>query len=189
MARNLMQVTHVRPPQAPLIKVATGFGRRVRRVGVPFRKAQGMVWDRSSSFLPSVPVSLPKVLYMVKLIVHSQAAIVRGAAMRGLVGISPRKRRCRRHYGFKISKPFREGIDPIANLHVDRFDGRRLCSNKMLWITQKVSGKRFGLHRLELTCCRAIRLLKTPPGHTQSDLPSASTIRTQCWTYSCTAAV
>ena len=41
-----------------------------------------------------------------------QAAIVKGAVLRGLGGIKPDARCCRRHYGFAIAKPFREGVDP-----------------------------------------------------------------------------
>ena len=58
--------------------------------------------------------------------------------MRGLVGIAPRKKRCRRHYGFVVSRPFREGIDAEANAWKDPYDGRKMCRNKMLWIAAKV---------------------------------------------------
>lgn len=68
-----------------------------------------------------------------------QAAIVRGAALRGLVGIAPRKRRCRRHYGFLISRPFQAGIDPAEDAFIDPYDGIKMCKNQMLWLAAKVS--------------------------------------------------
>ncbi|GIZ48282.1 hypothetical protein CKM354_001135000 [Cercospora kikuchii] len=68
---------------------------------------------------------------------HPQAAIVRGAALRGLVGIAPRKRRCRRHYGFTINRPFEEGIDPAEDAYFRPYDGQKMCRNQMLWLAAK----------------------------------------------------
>ncbi|PPJ53004.1 hypothetical protein CBER1_11214 [Cercospora berteroae] len=68
---------------------------------------------------------------------HPQAAIVRGAALRGLAGIAPRKRRCRSHYGFMISRSFQEGIDPAEDAFIDPCDGIKMCRNQMLWLAAK----------------------------------------------------
>lgn len=64
---------------------------------------------------------------------------MRGAALRGLVGIAPRKRRCRRHYGFTINRPFEEGIDPAEDAYFRPYDGQKMCRNQMLWLAAKVS--------------------------------------------------
>lgn len=58
--------------------------------------------------------------------------------MRGLVGIAPRRKRCRRHYGFIVSQTFRNGIDPEEDLYIDPQDGGKMCRNKMLWLAAKV---------------------------------------------------
>lgn len=68
-----------------------------------------------------------------------QAAIVRGAALRGLTGMAPRKRRCRRHYGIQLRDGFREGIDPEDWAVFDPYDGRKLCKHRMIWLFSKVS--------------------------------------------------
>jgi hypothetical protein len=67
-----------------------------------------------------------------------QAAIVRGAAIRGLEGTAPRKKRCRRYYGVTHGSIFREGIDPEERAYIDRWDGVKRCSGKMTWLIQKV---------------------------------------------------
>ncbi|KAK5120261.1 hypothetical protein LTR85_006467 [Meristemomyces frigidus] len=68
---------------------------------------------------------------------NPQAAIVRGAALRGLEGIAPNRRRCRRHYGVKISLPFREGIDPPSKGYTSRWSGRRSCRDRVDWLISK----------------------------------------------------
>ena len=48
-----------------------------------------------------------------------------------------RERVMRRHYGIKISKPFREGYHPDI-LKSRGMDGKFWCSNLMLWLADKV---------------------------------------------------
>ncbi|TID18547.1 heat shock 70 kDa protein 12A [Venturia nashicola] len=64
---------------------------------------------------------------------HPQAAIVKGAALRGLGGIKPSLRRCRRHYGFSCAKLFRENIDPEHRSYFSEWDGRKFCSGRLSW--------------------------------------------------------
>ncbi len=66
----------------------------------------------------------------------SQAAVVRGAAIRGLEGAIPGTLICRRHYGFKWGMRFREGIDDEAYAY-DHF-GVKHCSGFMEWMVAKV---------------------------------------------------
>lgn len=73
---------------------------------------------------------------------YSQAAIVRGAALRGLIGTAPRVKKCRRHYGCKISMPFRQDIDPESDAWYDQLTSQKLCSHRMLWMINKVRGWR-----------------------------------------------
>ncbi|KAK3670596.1 hypothetical protein LTR78_009564 [Recurvomyces mirabilis] len=70
---------------------------------------------------------------------HPQAAIVRGAAIRGLEGFGagPRKRRCRRHYGVATAAIFRDGVDPEAKAVFSQWDGRKRCLNRMHWLIRK----------------------------------------------------
>ncbi|KAH8766958.1 Hsp70 family protein-like protein [Hyaloscypha sp. PMI_1271] len=69
---------------------------------------------------------------------HPQAAVVQGAALRGLEGISPRVKYARRHYGFEIASDFREGIDSEIDAFFSRFDeNRKLCRNRILWLISK----------------------------------------------------
>ncbi|KAF2812375.1 actin-like ATPase domain-containing protein [Mytilinidion resinicola] len=68
---------------------------------------------------------------------HPQAAIVRGAALRGLLDIAPIRKRCRRHYGVAYSATFREGIDPETDVKYDSWDGRKQCNSRMDWQVKK----------------------------------------------------
>ncbi|OCK73988.1 actin-like ATPase domain-containing protein [Lepidopterella palustris CBS 459.81] len=68
---------------------------------------------------------------------HPQAAIVRGAALRGLENIAPVRKRCRRHYGFQLSSKFREGIDPDDDATYDLWTKEKLCSTNICWQIKK----------------------------------------------------
>jgi hypothetical protein len=63
--------------------------------------------------------------------------VVRGAALRGLEGIAPRIKRARRHYGFSISKLFREGIDPEETAYIHDFDDLKYCGGRVEWLIAK----------------------------------------------------
>lgn len=67
-----------------------------------------------------------------------QAAIVQGAALRGLQGLRSTARRCRRHYGISWGITFREGIDSERNSYIDAFSGKKMVSGIMEWIIAKV---------------------------------------------------
>ncbi|GME37476.1 hsp70 family protein [Neofusicoccum parvum] len=66
-----------------------------------------------------------------------QAAVVRGAALRGLEGLIPEFRQARRHYGFQVSMPFRNGIDPESKGFIDGFSGEKLCRGRVDWVVNK----------------------------------------------------
>lgn len=70
-----------------------------------------------------------------------QAAVVRGAALRGLEGLAPRMKQARRHYGYSCSRIFREGIDPEEKGYISRFSGRKYCGGMMDWMIAKVQFK------------------------------------------------
>lgn len=72
------------------------------------------------------------------LIFLSQAAIVRGAALRGLEGTAPRVKHIRKHYGFVLGMPFRKDIDLEELAYFDAFDNTKRCL-RMNWIISKVS--------------------------------------------------
>jgi hypothetical protein len=71
---------------------------------------------------------------------HPQAAIVRGAALRGLEGIAPSQKCCRRSYGVGTLQLFREGIDPEQKAQWNKWDGTKRCHGRMDWLIAKVSG-------------------------------------------------
>ncbi|KAH8587066.1 Hsp70 family protein-like protein [Bisporella sp. PMI_857] len=68
---------------------------------------------------------------------HSQSAVVRGAALRGLEGIAPRMKRVRRHYGFIMGLPFREGIDPEEKAYYRQLSNEKLCDGRVKWLISK----------------------------------------------------
>jgi len=67
-----------------------------------------------------------------------QAAIVQGAALRGLEGLRPMTRRCRRHYGFTLGLTFRYGIDSEAHSYIDSFTNEKMVRGIMKWMIAKV---------------------------------------------------
>ncbi|KAL3421237.1 hsp70 protein [Phlyctema vagabunda] len=68
---------------------------------------------------------------------HPQAAVVRGAALRGLEGIAPRMKQSRRHYGISISMPFREGKDPEEYSYISDFENEKYCRHRIDWLISK----------------------------------------------------
>ncbi len=72
------------------------------------------------------------------LIILSQAAVVRGAALRGLEGTAPRIKYARRHYGIQLGMKFREGIDPEEDAYISLLDNTKRCAGRMKWLISKV---------------------------------------------------
>ncbi|PYI36946.1 actin-like ATPase domain-containing protein [Aspergillus indologenus CBS 114.80] len=68
---------------------------------------------------------------------YAQAAIVQGAALRGLQGLQPTTRRCRRHYGFKMSMLFEEGVDDESDAYIDEWTGLKYTARFMKWMISK----------------------------------------------------
>ncbi|KAM0091075.1 hypothetical protein ACP6JD_005519 [Aspergillus fumigatus] len=66
-----------------------------------------------------------------------QAAIVQGAALRGLEGLQSTTKRCRRHYGFSWNIPFRDGIDSELDAIYDEYDDMKRVSGIMEWMIAK----------------------------------------------------
>lgn len=68
---------------------------------------------------------------------NPQAAILRGAAVRGLEGTAPRVRRCRRHYGIGLALPFRENVDPEDRSVTWPWDRSKMCKDRVHWLVDK----------------------------------------------------
>ena len=68
---------------------------------------------------------------------NPQAAIVKGAALRGLGDIKPSRRRARRHYGFQVSRPFIEGVHPQRLSFLEQWTGLKYCSSLFAWKINK----------------------------------------------------
>jgi hypothetical protein len=75
-----------------------------------------------------------------KLTIHSQEAIVKGACLRGLEGLKPNRRIARRHYGYSISLPFRDGIDNEDYAWTCEWDKTKWCNHRMEWFLNKNEG-------------------------------------------------
>jgi hypothetical protein len=73
------------------------------------------------------------------LILFSQTAVVRGAALRGLEGLAPRIKHARKHYGVDVMYPFRENIDPEDLAHMSKTDNIKYCKGRMKWLISKVN--------------------------------------------------
>ena len=72
-------------------------------------------------------------------ILRSQVAVVKGAALRGLEGVAPQKRRCKRHYGIECDYIFREGIDEEQHSFINPYTGDKMCKGRTFWLMAKVS--------------------------------------------------
>lgn len=64
--------------------------------------------------------------------------MVRGAALRGLQGVTPRIRKVRRHLGIRLSLKF-EGVDPEEDSYTDPWNDTKMCTSRMSWLIFKVS--------------------------------------------------
>jgi hypothetical protein len=62
-----------------------------------------------------------------------QAAIVMGAALRGLIGIKPTSRTCRKHYGFQLDLPFDPSLDEEGDMYKEKFSGTKRARGTMVW--------------------------------------------------------
>ncbi|KAK8196400.1 hsp70-like protein [Phyllosticta paracitricarpa] len=67
----------------------------------------------------------------------SQAAIMTGAVIRGLLGLEPAIRIARLHYGFCCSASFREGIDLERDAWIDQSDGEKMAYSRIDWVVNK----------------------------------------------------
>ncbi|RAL13363.1 Hsp70 family protein [Aspergillus homomorphus CBS 101889] len=81
---------------------------------------------------------------------NPQAAIVQGAALRGLEGIRSTTKRCRRHYGFDWSHEFREGYDDDRNAYTDPFNGTKRIGGIVRWMIAK--GEKHAEDYKQTTC-------------------------------------
>ncbi|KAL4948273.1 hypothetical protein BDW69DRAFT_199012 [Aspergillus filifer] len=66
-----------------------------------------------------------------------QAAIVQGAALRGLEDIRSSTKRCRRHYGFAVDTEFQPGMDGKTDTYWDIYNNRKMVRGLMEWTIQK----------------------------------------------------
>jgi hypothetical protein len=56
-----------------------------------------------------------------------------GAALRGLCGLKPKSRRCRRHYGFQLDLPYDPHLDDERNMYINQFDKTKRARGTMVW--------------------------------------------------------
>jgi hypothetical protein len=66
-----------------------------------------------------------------------QAAISRGAALRGLSDVAPVRRRSRHSYGFSWGRTFRPGVDPEWRSYISRWHRTKSCGGRTTWQISK----------------------------------------------------
>ncbi|KAF7922053.1 uncharacterized protein EAE98_008264 [Botrytis deweyae] len=64
-------------------------------------------------------------------------AVLRGAGIRALEGLAPRVKYVRRHYGFRISRVFREFIDEEKHAYIDDYSNLKYCAGRAIWCVSK----------------------------------------------------
>ncbi|THV49368.1 hypothetical protein BGAL_0198g00060 [Botrytis galanthina] len=64
-------------------------------------------------------------------------AVLRGAGIRALEGLEPRIKYVRRHYGFRISRVFREFIDEEKHAYIDDYSNLKYCAGRAIWCVSK----------------------------------------------------
>jgi hypothetical protein len=69
---------------------------------------------------------------------YRQAAIVRGAAIRGLGDIKPMSRRSRRHYGFQLDLRYVPDLDDEGNRYTNLFDRSERTRGTIVWSIKMV---------------------------------------------------
>ncbi|KAI6380277.1 hypothetical protein MCOR25_001704 [Pyricularia grisea] len=72
------------------------------------------------------------------------SAIARGAVIRGLEGEAVKQRKCRRHYGFEISKHYQHKLHKdfdksLRRTWIDKFDGSKCLTGFLAWEVNKGS--------------------------------------------------
>ncbi|KAK3368365.1 hypothetical protein B0H63DRAFT_514992 [Podospora didyma] len=70
---------------------------------------------------------------------NCQTAVVTGAALRGLFGLKPTSRICRRHYGYSLLMPFRHGIDDVSTMYTSPWDDKLYSIGRLKWVAKKAS--------------------------------------------------
>ena len=58
---------------------------------------------------------------------------MRGAALRGLVGIKPKSRKLRSHYGFQLDLPYDSTLDDDDVKYKNKYDGSIKARGTMVW--------------------------------------------------------
>ncbi|KAF7900053.1 hypothetical protein EAF00_004389 [Botryotinia globosa] len=64
-------------------------------------------------------------------------AVLRGVGIRALEELVPCTKYVRRHYGFRISRVFREFIDEEKHAYIDDYSNLKLCAGRALWCVSK----------------------------------------------------
>ena len=62
-----------------------------------------------------------------------------GAALRGLIGVRPSVKKCRRHYGFQLDLPYDPNFDEEEHMYRSKFDRSKRARGTMCWKIEMVS--------------------------------------------------
>lgn len=71
-------------------------------------------------------------------LLNSDLAVLRGAGIRALEELAPRIKYVRRHYGFRISRVFRELLDEEKYAYIDDYSNQKYCKGRAVWCVSKV---------------------------------------------------
>ncbi|KAF5877191.1 putative hsp70 family protein [Botrytis fragariae] len=69
--------------------------------------------------------------------VNLELAVLRGAGIRALEELAPCIKYVRRHYGFRISRVFREFIDEEKYSYIDDYSNQKYCAGRAIWCVSK----------------------------------------------------
>ncbi|TEY40660.1 hypothetical protein BOTCAL_0429g00050 [Botryotinia calthae] len=69
--------------------------------------------------------------------VRPELAVLRGAGIRAFEGLAPCVKYVRRHYGFRISRVFREFIDEEKYAYIDDYSNKKYCKGRAIWCVSK----------------------------------------------------
>ncbi|KAF7909369.1 uncharacterized protein EAF01_003087 [Botrytis porri] len=68
---------------------------------------------------------------------NPELVVLRGAGIRALEGLAPCIKYVRRHYGFRISRVFREFIDEEKHAYIDDYSNQKYCAGRAIWCVSK----------------------------------------------------
>lgn len=134
-----------------------------RRVSISQFENEGMVREtRDKVADPAIMVSTRALYISTHWLIpagqSSQEAIVKGAAIRGLLNMQPTTRLARRNYGYDLDMPFREEVDEQRLAYVCPWQNAKYCRSRIEWFLRKGEPlEDLQVKKLSMYCCSKSR--------------------------------